>query len=108
MHEDLGYISQNFLTKDAGERNQALQLDVRDWALKQNSWYLYDLYSNTITYMKYNACPTRRMRKNIVISYDSKYVVGNLWGAAAGYQGRPSADPTDRYAHWGTSWTITQ
>ena len=33
MHEDLGYISQNLLTKDAGQQNQALQLDVRDCAL---------------------------------------------------------------------------
>ena len=33
MHEDLGYISQNLLTKDAGQRNQALWLDVRDCAL---------------------------------------------------------------------------
>ena len=32
MHEDLGYISQNPLTKDAGKRNQALRLDVCDCA----------------------------------------------------------------------------
>ena len=34
MHEDLGYISQNLLTKDAGERNHALRLDVCDCAQK--------------------------------------------------------------------------
>ena len=28
VHKDLGYISQNLLTKDAG--NQAVRLDVRD------------------------------------------------------------------------------
>ena len=33
VHEDLGYISQNLLTKDAGKPNQALWLDVRDCAL---------------------------------------------------------------------------
>ena len=33
VHEDLGYISQNLLTKDAGQRNQALRLDVHDCAL---------------------------------------------------------------------------
>ena len=37
VHEDLGYISQNLLTKDAGQRNQALRLDVRDWALSDTS-----------------------------------------------------------------------
>ena len=32
VEEDLGYISQNLLTKDAGQWNQALRLDVRDCA----------------------------------------------------------------------------
>ena len=32
VHEDLGYISQNLLTKDAGQRNQALRLDLHDCA----------------------------------------------------------------------------
>ena len=32
MHKDLSYISQSLLTKDAGKRNQALRLDVRDCA----------------------------------------------------------------------------
>ena len=36
MHKDLGYISQNLLTKDAGKRNQALRLDVRDCAHGMN------------------------------------------------------------------------
>ena len=39
VHEDLGYISQNLLTKDAGQRNQALQLDVRDCPLCAQQFY---------------------------------------------------------------------
>ena len=42
VHEDLSYISQNLLTKDAGQRNQALRLDVRDCAHnpQKNTIYL--------------------------------------------------------------------
>ena len=32
VHEDISYVSQNLQTKDAGQRNQALRLDVRDCA----------------------------------------------------------------------------